>query len=105
MTYWERADVESFTETQTATGNIRYSWSELISDVEARVLPLDHTETDQDWALPEEEAYEIQLRGSLDVHVRDRITIDSRPYDVRRVRVPPPFGTPTTIAYVVLVTP
>lgn len=106
MTYWQRVDVETSTEVQTATGNPRLSWSSYLTDVEARVLPLDVTEEQQDWATPQEDAYEVHLRGAFpDVRPRMRVVTPDGDYDIRRIRQPPPFGTPTTVLSTVRVTP
>lgn len=104
--YWQRVDVQEGAETQTPTGNVRLGpWTDVFSDVEARLLPVTTTETLLDWATPEEDAYEVQLRGELAIVPRMRVLSDGDAYDIRKVTIPPPFGTPTTILHVVKVTP
>jgi hypothetical protein len=98
--------IEEPTETQTDSGNVRYTWSAVLSDVEARVLPLVVAEERKTWATPEEDAYEIQLRGAHPtLRPLMRVAIDSEVYDIRRILQPPPFGDPSTILQSVRVTP
>jgi len=104
--YWERVTVEDPTEERTDTGAVTYTWATHLADAEARVLPLDISERDEDWARPEEDAYEVQFRGaSLGLRPRMRVVAGSDYYDIRRILEPPPFGTPTTVAWTVRHTP
>ncbi len=104
--FWQRVDVEQSTETQTATGNPRLSWSSYLTDVEARVVAVDTTEEQQDWATPQDDAYEVHLRGAFpDVRPRMRVVVEGADYDIRRIRQAPPFGEPTTVLETVRVTP
>ena len=104
--YWQRVDVQRRTTTMSETGAEQLAWTDRLLNVEARVSPLTHTEQLESWATPEEQAYEVQLRGSQGaVEVSDRVLLDGVAYDVRQVMTPPPFGTPTTVLLAVLVTP
>ena len=105
--FWTRVDIEDATTEQTGTGNVRpVSWAPVESDVEARLLPLTVTEERTVWATPEEDAYEVQLRGSwLGFRPRMRVSAEGEVYDIRRIIVPPPFGTPVTTLLCVKVTP
>lgn len=106
MAYWTRVTVQSRTTTMSDTGAERLAWADRLLDVEARVSPLAHDERLEAWATPEEQAYEVQLRGSQEAVVpRDRVVMDGSYFDVRQVMTPPPFGTPTTVLHVVRVTP
>lgn len=106
MSYWTRATVQDNVESQTDTGATIYSWSDWLADAEVRVLPLAVNEAELEWARPEEDTYEVQFRGAVDgLRPRMRVVVDSAAYDIRRILEPPPFGTPTTIAWAVRVTP
>lgn len=106
MDYWQRVDIESPAQSQTATGNVREIFSVLLEDVEARVLPRIVDEKLETWATPEEDAHEIQLRGSwLAIRPRMRVVHEGAVYDIRRIIQPPPFGEPSTILQTVRVTP
>ena len=103
--FWTRVDIEQSTEQQTATGNPRLVWAPHLADLEARVLPLVVDETREDWGTPQEDAYEVQLRGRHDVRPRMRVSAGGQHYDIRKVMQPPPFGEPSTVLLTVLVTP
>jgi head-tail adaptor len=104
--FWQRVDIQTSTEVQTATGNPRLTWADFHVDVEARVLPLVVDEKLQVWATPEDDAYEVQLRGAHpDIRPRMRVVVGSDVYDIRHIVQPPPFGTPTTVLGTVRVTP
>jgi len=106
MSYWSRATVQDSTDEQTDTGAVTHAWTDWLSDAEVRVLPLDVNETDEQWARPEEDAYEVQFRGAVSgLSPRMRVIVDAEAYDIRRILQPPPFGTPTTVAWTVKVTP
>lgn len=106
MSFWTRVSVDDLTEERTDTGAVSKLWSEYIADAEARVLPLNVNESDEEWATPEEDAYEVQFRGAVAaLRPRMRVNVGSDVYDIRRILQPPPFGTPTTIAWAVKVTP
>ena len=110
MDFWTRVTIEEATEQQTATGNVRMTWESFEEDIEARVLPLDTTETRLNWATPEEDAYEVQLRGAwrgIRPTMRAIIGTDTGTdiYDIRRMIQPPPFGDPVTVLQCVRVTP
>lgn len=106
MAYWQRVTVQSRTVALSATGAEQLTWADLLADIEARVAPLVHDETLQSWATPEEQAYQVQLRGAQSsVEPRMRITIDGDAFDIREVIQPPPFGTPTTVCNTVKVLP
>lgn len=102
MAYWQRVTVQQRTTTKSGTGAEVVSYATRLADIEARVGPLLHGEELQQWATPEEQAYEVQLRGSQPtVEPRDRVLVGSIAYDVRQVLLPLPFGTPTTVLHVV----
>lgn len=104
--YWQRVTIQESIVFVTDTGGRRFTWSDLLSDAEARVLPLISDETRKTWATPEEDAYEIQLRGAHpEVEPPMRAVVDGVHYDIRHVIQPPPFGTPTTVLQAVRVTP
>lgn len=104
--YWQRVTVQQRTTTKSTTGAEVVSYTTRLADLEARVAPLVHTEALEQWATPEEQAYEVQLRGRQPaVDLRDRVLIGSDVYDIREVLLPPPFGTPTTVLHVVQVRP
>lgn len=103
--FWTRVDIEDYTEAQSATGAVTPNWSTSMEDVEARVLPLVTDEKAQGWATPDEEAYEVHLRGSQPVRPRMRVLAAGTYYDVRQVIAPAPFGEPVTVLHVVRVTP
>lgn len=104
--FWQRVDIEQSTETQTSTGNPRLSWSSYATEVAARVLPLEVTEDQEDWATPQEDAYEVQLRGAWpDIRPRMRVVVEGADYDIRKIRTPPPFGDPSTVLLTVRITP
>lgn len=107
MDYWQRVDLEAATESQSATGAVVVdAWTATAEDVEARILPVTSEEMLESWATPEEEAYEIQLRGEwTGISLKHRVTSGSDAYDIRRVLTPPPFGEPATILHAVKVTP
>jgi len=106
MSFWQRVDIQTSTEVQTGTGNPRLTWADYHVDVEARVLPLVSDEKLQVWATPEEDAYEVQLRGAHpDLDERMRVVVAGEVYEVRGVVQPPPFGTPVTVLHTVKVTP
>lgn len=106
MTFWQRVTIEDTTPVQTGTGNVRDVWSPLLEGIEARVLPLNVGEEQQTWATPEEDAYEVELRGAVaGLRPRMRVVIDAAAYDIRHIIQPPPFGTPVTILQCVRVTP
>jgi len=96
--FWTRVDIEQGTEVQSSTGAVTRTWATLHDDVEARLLPLVVDEKVQGWATPEEQAYEVHLRGAWpDVEPLMRVVADGVAYDIRRVLQPPPFGEPTTV--------
>ena len=104
--FWTRAAIERSTASQSATGAEVLSWASVISSAEARLLPLVTEESVQQWAIPEESAYEVHLRGSgLGIQARDRVSYDGRYFDVRKVTEPPPFGEPITILGAVEIVP
>ena len=104
--FWQRVDIENYTESQSATGAVVPTWAALHEDVEARVLPLVVDEKAVAWATPEEDAHEVHLRGSWpDVRPRMRVVDGSTVYDIRQVIAAPPFGTPVTVLHVVRETP
>lgn len=104
--FWTRVTVEVGTPSQTATGNERLSWATLYADVEARVLPLEVDEVRQTWATPEEDAYEIHLRGAYPaIRPKMRVFVDLDEFDIRNIVQPPPFGDPVTRLGVVRITP
>lgn len=106
MDFWTRVDIQDADHLQTATGNVRLTpWTTVAHDVEARVLPLAVEEGIKQWATPEEDAYEIQLRGAWSIRPRMRVLVGSMAYDIRNIIQPPPFGTPTTVLQTVRVTP
>lgn len=105
--FWTRVTVEQRTTSLTASGAESLSWAAVLEDVEARLLPLMHDERLEVWATPEEQAYEIHLRGALpSVEPRMRVKVsDTEAFDIRDVQQPPPFGTPTTVLHAVRVLP
>jgi head-tail adaptor len=104
--FWTRATIERSTASQSATGAEVLAWADVLADAEARLLPLVTEESDQQWATPEESAYEVHLRGGgLGIQARDRVAYDGRSFDVRKVTEPPPFGEPITILGVVEIVP
>lgn len=105
MAFWQRVDIEDRTPSQSSTGAEVLAWAPALTDVEARLLPLAHSEEDMQWATPEEEAFRVQLRGQQAVEPTMRLLADGIYYDVRKVTQPPPFGTPVTVLYAVKVTP
>ncbi len=107
MAYWQRVTVQSPTLSQTDTGaEVKAPWVDHLADVEARLLPLVESEKDTAWATPEEQAYEVQLRGAQPTVLANmRVVTDGQAFDIRQVTQPPPFGTPTTVLHAVLVTP
>jgi hypothetical protein len=107
MDYWQRVTIQDATQSQTGTGNVRLTWDDLegLEDVEARVLPLAVDEKAQDWATPEEDAYEVHLRGAwAAIRPRMRVVVGDDEYDIRRIVQPPPFGEPSTVLLTVKVT-
>ena len=105
--FWTRVDIQQRTATYSDTGAESLSWSPLLRGVEARLLPLMHDERLEAWATPEEQAYEVHLRGALpSVEPRMRVKVsDTEFFDIRDVQQPPPFGTPTTVLHAVRVLP
>ena len=104
--FWTRVTVQQRTTSLTATGAESLAWADVTVDVEARLLPLMHDERLDAWATPEEQAYEIHLRGARAVEPRMRVKVsDTEFFDVRDVQQPPPFGTPTTVVHAVRVLP
>lgn len=98
--------IQDRTEVRTPTGNTRFTWFDAASNVEARVLPLAVSEGQEQWFTPEEDAYEVQLRGAQpSLRPRMRVVVGADYYDIRHVLQPPPFGTPTTVLQTVKVTP
>lgn len=104
--FWQRVDIQTSTEVQTGTGNPRLVWADWSVDVEARVLPLVVGDQQLAWSTPEEDAYEVQLRGAHpDLRPRMRVVYGGEAYEVRHIVQPPPFGTPVTVLQCVRVTP
>ena len=103
--YWQRVTLQTNTPTYSDTGAEVAGWADALADLEARVSPLAHDEKLQVWATPEEEAYEVQLRGVVAAEPHQRLVHDGSFYDIREVLTPPPFGTPATVLHVVKVTP
>lgn len=104
--YWQLVDVEDATVTQSATGAVVQTWATHLASVEARLMPMVVDERLKSWATPEEDAYEVQLRGSHPtLRPRMRVVADGAYYDIRQIVVPPPFYDHATVLHAVRVTP
>ena len=104
--WWQRVDIQEASESQSESGAVISDWDTYLSDEEARLLPLVHDERTQAWATPEEQAYEVHLRGALSgIEPRMRVVADGDYFDIRQVIQPPPFGTPVTVLQTVRVLP